>query len=84
MPHCLSKLASKLRRKPCELSWAGGGTDLDQMLEPLHEYKNHLLCAKHLLLDWIHLAQDPSPGNRDEINRVLARLQELYISMDDR
>jgi hypothetical protein len=58
--------------------------DLDQMFEPLHEYKNHVLTAKHLLLDWIHLAQDPSPRNRDEINRVLARLQELYICLDDR
>ena len=58
--------------------------DLDRLFEPLHEYKNHVLTAKHLLLDWIHLAQDPSPGNRDEINWVLARLEEVYAYLDDR
>lgn len=58
--------------------------DLDRLFEPLHEYKNHVLTVKHLLLDWIHFAQDPSPGNRDEINRMLARLGEVYTCLDDR
>lgn len=58
--------------------------DLDRLFEPLHDYKNHVLTAKHLLLDWIHLAQDLSPKNTAEIDRVLARLQEVYVCLDDR
>lgn len=58
--------------------------DLDRLFEPLHEYKNQVLTAKHLLLDWIHLAQDRSPVNTKEINQVLARLQEVYRCLDDR
>jgi hypothetical protein len=61
---------------------ARGGTDLDRLFEPLHEYKNYVLTAKHLLLDWIHLVQDPAP-NKAEINRVLARIQEVYVCLDD-
>jgi hypothetical protein len=57
--------------------------NLDGLFAPLHEYKKHVLAAKHLLLDWIHLAQDPSPKNKEEINRVLAQLQEVYVYMDD-
>ena len=57
--------------------------DLDRLFEPLHEYKNRVLTAKHLLLDWIHLAQDPSLKNKAEINRTMARLQEAYICLDD-
>jgi len=58
--------------------------DLDQLFEPLHEYKNHVLTAKHLLLDWVHLAQNMSPKNKAEIKTVLARLQEVYVCLDDR
>jgi hypothetical protein len=57
--------------------------ELDRLFEPLHEYKNHVIAAKHLLLDWIHLAQDPSPRNKEELNRVLTRLQEVYVCLDD-
>jgi hypothetical protein len=55
----------------------------DGMFEPLHEYKNHVLTAKHLLLDWIHLAQEPSAKNTTEINRVLAAVGSVYVCMDD-
>jgi len=57
--------------------------DLDRLFEPLHDYKDHVLTAKQLLLDWIQLAQDLPPRNTAEIKRVLARLQEVYVCLDD-
>lgn len=57
--------------------------DLDELFEPLHDYKDHVLAAKHLLLDWIHLAQNLPSINTTEIHRLLTGLQQVYMCLDD-
>ena len=56
--------------------------ELDGLFEPLHDYKEHVLRAKTLLLDWVYLAQDQACDRRAEINRVLAQLQEVNAQLD--
>jgi hypothetical protein len=57
--------------------------ELDGLFDPLHDYKDHVLTAKNLLLDWIYLIQEPSSENRTEIKRVLDQLQADYVHLDD-
>jgi hypothetical protein len=56
--------------------------EIDLLFEPLHEYKNQVLAAKNLLLDWIHLAQN-EPEHQAEIRRVLDQLQGIYPCLDE-
>jgi hypothetical protein len=56
---------------------------LERQFEPLHDYKNQVLKAKHLLLDWIEFTQDPPSKNTAEIHRILDQLKEAYVCMDD-
>ena len=56
--------------------------ELDGLFEPLHDYKDHLLTAKNLLLDWVYLTQDQPSDNKIEINRVISQLQEVYAHLE--
>jgi hypothetical protein len=55
----------------------------DGLFELLHDYKDHVLTAKNLLLDWIDLTQNQLAENRTEINRVIAQLQEVYTQIEN-
>ena len=56
--------------------------ELDGLFEQLHDYKDHVLTAKNLLLDWVYLTQDQPSENRIEINRVMAQLQEVDVHLE--
>jgi hypothetical protein len=56
--------------------------ELDGLFEQLHDYKDHVLTAKNLLLDWVYLVQAYPAENRLEINRVTAQLQEVHVHLE--
>ena len=57
--------------------------ELDRMFEKLHDYKDDVLMAKNLLLDWIHLVQNGPYETSDEIARVLAQLREVSDRLEE-
>jgi hypothetical protein len=54
----------------------------DGIFESLHNYKSHILTAKNLLLDWIYLTREALAENENQLETVLANLNEVYNHLD--